>query len=128
VVDLQPSLSLFSAIIAPSFRKVLWPLALLTQCGWLAQRKILQTMVARIISCSRTCHMRATANISMDRKLLAEIDRWACRSGVSRSDLVCEFMRKQLAIMKLEALRARAMAEATARGLLTEEDMDAVLR
>jgi metal-responsive CopG/Arc/MetJ family transcriptional regulator len=72
--------------------------------------------------------MRATANISMDRKLLAEIDRWARRSGVSRSDLVCEFTRKQLAIMKLEALRARAVAEATAKGFLTEEDMNAVLR
>jgi metal-responsive CopG/Arc/MetJ family transcriptional regulator len=85
-------------------------------------------LLAYFPDCGTMCHMRATANIDLGRKLLTEVDRFAAREGMTRSELIRECVRKQLILKRIETLRARAVAEAIAHGFVSEKDMDAVLK
>ena len=74
------------------------------------------------------CHtlhdMKSSAlTIRLDPALERQLARAARRSGRSRSELVRDALRRQLALLQFEDLRQRIMPLAEARGYLTDEDI-----
>ena len=65
----------------------------------------------------------ATVTIRLDPELERELDRAAKRSGRSRSDVIRDALRRQLALSRSEDLRRRIMPFAEAQGYLTDEDI-----
>lgn len=65
----------------------------------------------------------ATVTIRLDPELEKELDRAAERSGRSRSDVIRDALRRQLALSRSEDLRRRIMPFAEAQGYLTDEDI-----
>lgn len=65
----------------------------------------------------------STVTIRLDPELEKELDRAAERSGRSRSDVVRDALRRQLALTRSEDLRRRIMPFAEAQGYLTDEDI-----
>lgn len=61
--------------------------------------------------------------VRLEQNLLRQLARAAKQSGRSRSDLVRDALRRQLALAQLDDLRRRAMPLAEARGYLTDEDI-----
>jgi predicted transcriptional regulator len=61
--------------------------------------------------------------IRLDPELERQLARAAKRSGRSRSDLVRDALRRQLAIAQFQDLRRRTMPLAEAAGYLTDEDV-----
>lgn len=61
--------------------------------------------------------------IRLDPALGRQLAREAKRSGRSRSELVRDALRRQLALAQVEDLRRRIMPLAEARGYLTDEDI-----
>ena len=61
--------------------------------------------------------------IRLDPALERQLSRAAKRSGRSRSDLVRDALRRQLALAQFADLRRRVMPLAEARGYLTDEDI-----
>jgi len=61
--------------------------------------------------------------IRLDPDLERQLARAAKRSGRSRSDLVRDALRRQLAIAQFHDLRRRIMPLAEAAGYLTDEDV-----
>ena len=59
----------------------------------------------------------------MDPDLEKRLDRAAKRSGRSRSEIVRDALRRQLAVEQFEDLRKRMMPFAEAAGYLTDEDV-----
>ena len=74
--------------------------------------------------CTTLHDMKSAAlTIRLDRALERELTRLAKRTGRSRSDLVRDAVRRQLALVQLESIRRRVMPLAEARGYLTDEDV-----
>lgn len=74
------------------------------------------------------CHtlhdMKTSAlTIRLDPLLERQLARAARRTGRSRSELVRDALRRQLALAQFEDLRQRIMPLAEARGYLTDEDI-----
>lgn len=74
------------------------------------------------------CHtlhdMKTSAlTIRLDPTLERQLARAARRTGRSRSELVRDALRRQLALAQFEDLRRRIMPLAEARGYLTDEDV-----
>jgi predicted transcriptional regulator len=68
--------------------------------------------------------MKSSAlTIRLDPELEKRLDEVARRTGRSRSDLVREALRRQLALAQFAELRRRIMPLAEARGYLTDEDV-----
>ncbi len=68
--------------------------------------------------------MKSTVlTIRLDRDLERQLRRIARRTGRSRSDIVREALRRQLALAQFEDIRRRIMPLAEARGYLTDEDV-----
>lgn len=65
----------------------------------------------------------STVTIRLDPELERELDRVAERSGRTRSDVVRDALRRQLALARFDDLRRRIMPLAEARGYLTDEDV-----
>lgn len=65
----------------------------------------------------------STVTIRIDPELEEELDRVAARTGRSRSEVVRDALRRQLALAQFEGLRRRIMPLAEARGYLTDEDV-----
>ena len=65
----------------------------------------------------------STVTIRLDPELEKELDSAAKRSGRSRSDVVRDALRRQLALTRFDDLRHRIMPLAEARGYLTDEDI-----
>lgn len=61
--------------------------------------------------------------IRLDRELERQVARIARRTGRSRSEVVRDAVRRQLAIAQFDDLRRRIMPFAEARGYLTDEDV-----
>jgi len=61
--------------------------------------------------------------IRLDPELERQLARVAQRTGRSRSEVVREAVRRQLALAQFEDLRRRIMPLAEARGYLTDEDV-----
>ena len=65
----------------------------------------------------------SSVTIRLDPELERELDRVAEQSGRSRSDVVRDALRRQLALSRFDDLRRRIMPFAEARGYLTDEDV-----
>jgi predicted transcriptional regulator len=61
--------------------------------------------------------------IRLDRDLQRQLDRLAKQSGRSRSEIVRDALRRQLAVLQFEEARRQVMPFAEARGYLTDEDV-----
>jgi predicted transcriptional regulator len=61
--------------------------------------------------------------IRLDRTLERQVTRVAKSTGRSRSEVVRDAVRRQLALTEFEDLRRRIMPFAEARGYLTDEDV-----
>ena len=69
-------------------------------------------------------YMKTSAlTIRLDPELEEQLDRLAARSGRSRSEIVREALRRQLAVAQFEEIRKRVMPFAEAAGYLTDEDV-----
>ena len=69
-------------------------------------------------------YMKTSAlTIRLDPELERQLSKVAKRSGRTRSEVVREALRRQLALAQFEDLRRRIMPLAEARGYLTDEDV-----
>lgn len=76
------------------------------------------------VRCITLYDMKSAAlTIRLDRDLDRQLDRVAAATGRSRSDLVRDALRRQLALTQFEQLRRRLVPFAEARGYLTDEDV-----
>ena len=67
--------------------------------------------------------MKSTLTIRLDEDLQRELDKFCDESGRSRSDVVRDALRRQLALPRFEKLRRKVLPFAEARGYLTDEDV-----
>ena len=65
----------------------------------------------------------STLTIRLDPELENQLDRLAASTGRSRSEIVREALRRQLAVSQFQDLRRRMMPFAEAAGYLTDEDV-----
>lgn len=65
----------------------------------------------------------STITVRIDDKLDAELTTLAKRTGRSKSELIREALRRQLAVTRFEELRRSTAPFAEARGWLTDEDV-----
>lgn len=82
----------------------------------------------QVIEYPRLCitmhDMKTSAlTIRLDQDLERQVARIARRTGRSRSEVVRDALRRQLAMAQFEDLRRRVMPLAEARGYLTDEDV-----
>ena len=69
-------------------------------------------------------YMKAAAlTIRLDPTLERQLEQVARASGRSKSDVVRDALRRQLALARFETLRRRTLPFAEARGYLTDEDI-----
>ena len=61
--------------------------------------------------------------IRLDEELERELDRACTRTGRTRSDLARDALRRQLALLRFERMRKRALPLAESPGYLTVEDV-----
>lgn len=67
--------------------------------------------------------MRSSLTIRLDEDTNRNLEEVADRSGKTRSEIVREALRRQLAVMRFEQMRERVLPFAEARGYLTDEDV-----
>lgn len=65
----------------------------------------------------------ATLTVRIDDETEARLDAMARRSGRSRSEIVRDALRRQLALEAFEHLRTQVLPFAEARGYLSDEDV-----
>ena len=65
----------------------------------------------------------ASVTIRLDAKLQRDLDRLSRQLGRSRSDLVRDAVRRQLALLRFEQARRTLLPLAEAQGVLTDEDV-----
>ena len=67
--------------------------------------------------------MNDAVTIRLDRELARRLARISKRLGRSRSDVVRDALRRQLALLQFEEVRQRVAPFAEAAGYLTDEDV-----
>ena len=67
--------------------------------------------------------MKSAITVRLDEDLEQLLSGIAKRSGRSRSDIIRDALRRQLALQSFEKLREQIMPFAEARGYLTDEDI-----
>ena len=67
--------------------------------------------------------MKSTVTIRLDRQLQRQLDQVCRKMRRTRSDVIRDALRRQLALLRFEQLRRQAMPFAEARGYLTDEDV-----
>ena len=67
--------------------------------------------------------MGSAVSIRLDPDLERLLDRLCKQTGLTRSELVRDALRRQLSLMRFERLRRRTLPFAEARGYLTDEDV-----
>ena len=65
----------------------------------------------------------ATVTIRLDAKLQRDLDRLSRQLGRSRSDLVRDAVRRQIALLRFDQIRRTLLPLAEAQGILTDEDV-----
>lgn len=65
----------------------------------------------------------ASVTIRLDAKLQRQLSRLSRQLGRSRSDLVRDALRRQLALLHFEQARRGLLPLAEARGILSDEDV-----
>ena len=74
--------------------------------------------------CATLSYMKsATVTIRLDDKLQRDLDRFSRQLGRSRSDLVRDAVRRQMALLRFEQARQSLLPLAEAQGILTDEDI-----
>ena len=75
-------------------------------------------------SCVTLSYMKAaTVTIRLDSKLQRELDRLCRQLGRSRSEVVRDAVRRQIALLRFERSRRAILPLAEAQGILTDEDV-----
>jgi metal-responsive CopG/Arc/MetJ family transcriptional regulator len=69
----------------------------------------------------------ATVTIRLDENLQRDLDRFSQQLGRSRSDLVRDAVRRQMALLRFEQARQSLLPLAEAQGILTDEDVFAIV-
>ncbi len=64
-----------------------------------------------------------TVTIRLDAKLQRDLDKLSRQLGRSRSDLVRDAVRRQVALLQFEQVRRTLLPLAEAQGILTDEDV-----
>ncbi len=67
--------------------------------------------------------MKSAITVRLDKDLQQKLDRVSKRLGKSKSDIVRDALKRQLALLTFEKHRETAMPFAEARGFLTDEDV-----
>ncbi len=67
--------------------------------------------------------MKTAITVRLDPQLNRLLTRLAKRTGLSRSELVRDALRRQLNVLRFDELRPRIAPFAEARGYLTDEDV-----
>jgi len=67
--------------------------------------------------------MRGVVTIRLDPELEKLLTRLSKQTGRTRSDLVRDALRRQLSLMRFDALRRKTLPFAGARGYLTDDDV-----
>jgi predicted transcriptional regulator len=70
-----------------------------------------------------SCMNNSTVTIRLDAKLQQDLDRLSRQLGRSRSDLVRDAVRRQVALLQFEEARRQLLPLAEAQGVLTDEDV-----
>ena len=65
----------------------------------------------------------STVTIRLDPKLQRDLDRLSRQLGRSRSELVRDAVRRQIALLQFEQARRSLLPLAEAEGILTDEDV-----
>ena len=68
-------------------------------------------------------YMRTTLTISLPPALRREVSRTAKTQGLTENEFVRDALRRRLALGRFRSLRERAMAQARAHGIYTDEDV-----
>lgn len=76
-----------------------------------------------MLDCCITVAYMATVTIRLQPDLERQLDEVTRELGITRSEVVRDALRRQLAVRRFEAIRARLMPFAEARGYLTDEDV-----
>lgn len=69
----------------------------------------------------------SSVTIRLDAKLQRELSRLSRQLGRSRSDLIRDALRRQLALVRFEQARRGLLPLAEAKGILTDEDVFALV-
>ncbi|RJP26782.1 MAG: ribbon-helix-helix protein, CopG family [Actinobacteria bacterium] len=67
--------------------------------------------------------MRESVTISLPANLKKKLDQATKRGHVNRSDIVRDALRQYFALQDFRVIREKAVAEAEARGIFTDEDV-----
>ena len=67
--------------------------------------------------------MRESVTISLPTSLKKKLDEATKRGHVNRSDIVRDALRQYFSLQDFRSTRAKAIAEAEARGIFTDEDV-----
>ena len=65
----------------------------------------------------------STVTIRLDTKIQRELDRLSRQLGRSRSDIVRDAVRRQVALLRFDRSRRALLPLAEAQGILTDEDV-----
>ncbi len=65
----------------------------------------------------------STLTVRLDPKIQRELDRLSRQLGRSRSDIVRDAVRRQIALLRFERNRRALLPLAEAQGILTDEDV-----
>jgi predicted transcriptional regulator len=68
-------------------------------------------------------YMKGSVTIRVDQDLEEALDRAAAQSGRTRSEVVRDALRRQLALQRFDQLREAVLPLAEGRDLLTDEDV-----
>jgi len=73
--------------------------------------------------CLNLSYMRATLTISLPPLLRRDVSRAAKGQHMTESEFVRDALRRRLALDRFYSLRERAVAQAQAQGIYTDEDV-----
>lgn len=65
----------------------------------------------------------STITVRIDAKIQRELDRLSRQLGRSRSDIVRDAVRRQIALLRFERSRRALLPLAEAQGIVTDEDV-----
>ena len=78
--------------------------------------------------CTTLSYMKTTSvTIRLDAKLQRELARMSRQLGRSRSEVIRDALRRQLALVKFEQIRRGLLPLAEAKGIITDEDVFAIV-
>jgi len=66
----------------------------------------------------------SSVTIRMEPGLRKLLDKVCTQSGRTRSDIICDSLKRQLSIIRFEQLRRQVLPFAAARGYLTDENVN----